>query len=401
MPLDPEEFKEIQSEFKSTLTDLLKERDDKTTDLSEQIDHLKTKSEAEQTDIKGRIDETKSEVDKISETIEKFERKMAKLVHQEQDNSTPGQQLIASDEFKSVVTTDKPMSFSMDIKDITNLGNVTTGVSRNVLVPEHQGGFIQPAEISLRVRSLIPTGQTTSNSVRYYQESGYTNNAGMVPEGGTKPQSEITFSEQTVPVQKIAHKFRLSMEVLDDAPMLRSYIDGRGRYGLNLKEEDQLLRGNGTGVNLKGIIPNSTAFNPATISGYTPATTVDELRVAKLQVRKALYPASGIVINPETWAEIELLKDADDKYLFSMVTTGATPRLWGLPVVQSDGIEPGDFVCGAFSLGTQIWDRMGMRVMLSTEDGNNFSENMVTILFEKRLALEITRPEVLIYKNAA
>src|SRR5690606_4289030 len=99
-----------------------------------------------------------------------------------------------------------------------------------------------------------------------------------------------------------------------------------------------------------------------TLTGYTPTTLVDDIRVAKLQVRKALYPASGVVMNPEDWARIELLKDTQNAYLFSSVTTGATPRLWGLPVVTSDSMPAGSFLVGAFSLGAQIWDRMGMTV---------------------------------------
>lgn len=68
-----------------------------------------------------------------------------------------------------------------------------------------------------------------------------------------------------------------------------------------------------------------------------------------------------------------------------------------MPVVESDSMPAGSFLVGAFSLGAQIWDRMGMTVRASTEDGDNFSENMVTILFEKRLALEVNRPEAFVY----
>lgn len=396
------EAKDIADELRKDLKGLLEERDKKSDDLAEQIDVLKTKSEEDSTDIKTRLDESKSELEKINEKIELQEKKMAKMASSQNEQKSAGEQFIESEGFKSSVTTKQPMSFSMEVKDILNSGNLATGVTRNILVPEQQGGFIDPLNQELRIRNLIPTGQTSSNMIRYYSENVFTNSAGMVAEGGTKPQSEITFSEQTIPVQKMAHKFRLSMEVLDDAPMLRSYIDGRGRYGLNLFEEGQLLTGDyptGSG-NLKGLLPNATAYDNSTITGYTPATIVDDVRVAKLQTRQALLPASGIVMNPTTWAEIELLKDADNNYLYSSVTTGAVPRLWGLPIVVSDSMDDGDFLVGAFSLGAQIWDRMGMTVMASTEDGNNFSENMVTILFEKRLALEITRPAAFVWKNA-
>ena len=386
----------LRDEVKSRFEKL----DTKSEDLGKLIDELKAAASTENGVIKGEIEKLSGDLEKVSDEAAEIQKKFAGLLNPTSAKSI-GQQFIDSDEFKSNATTREAVKIALEIKDVTNAGNIATGVSRSVLTPEQSGGFVAPPEIDLRIRSLIPAGTTSSNSIRSIQETGFTNAAAPVAEGGTKPKSEITFGELIVPVQKIAHKFRASMEVLDDAPMLRSYIDGRGRYGLNLVEEGQLLTGNGTSPNLKGLLPQATAYDNTTITGYTPATLVDDIRVAKLQVRKALYPASGIVLNPEDWAMIELLKDTQGAYLFSVVTTGATPRLWGLPVVLSDSMEPGDFLVGAFSLGAQVWDRMGMTVMVSTEDGDNFSENMVTILFEKRLALEVSRPEAFVFHDAS
>jgi HK97 family phage major capsid protein len=389
----------LAAEMKTALTDVLKTRDDKSTEMGEQLDHLKTKSDEDAIDIKGRLDTSADELKKLNETIDALEKKMARANGPEAAKSL-GQQFIDSEEFKSFDNS-RAGKIQLSAKDILNSGNLATGVTRSVLVPEQQSGFIAPPQIDLRVRNLFATGQTSSNSVRSIKETGFTNSSAPVAEGAAKPQSELTFGESVIPVQKLAHKFRVSMEALDDAPMLRSYIDGRGRYGLDLKEEQQLLSGTGTSPQLKGILTEATTYSATTLAGYTPATLVDNIRVAKLQVRKALYPASGVVMSPDDWAEIELLKDADNRYLFSSVTTGAVPTLWGMPVVTSDSMDKGDFLIGAFSLGAMIWDRMGMTVMASTEDGDNFSENMVTILFEKRLALEVTRPESFVYHNAA
>ncbi|UFS66569.1 phage major capsid protein [Paracoccus denitrificans] len=395
MAFDMDDVREV---FRGELKGMLDERDKKSNDLHEQIEHLKTKSEADAADIKGRIDESAANIDKLSAAIADHEKKMASVLAGGHEKSL-GEQFIGSDEFKAKATTKEPVKISLDLKDVLTSGQIATGVSRSVLIPEQMTGFRAPPEQELRIRSLIPTGTTTSNSIRAIVETGFTNAAAPVAEGALKPKSEITFGEEVIPVQKIAHRFRASMEILDDAPMLRSYIDGRGRYGLLLAEENQLLNGTGVAPQLHGLLPQATAYDNTTLTGYTPATLVDDIRVAKLQVRKALYPASGVVLNPEDWARIELLKDQQDAYLFSSVTTGAAQRLWGLPVVISDAMAPGSFLVGAFSLGAQIWDRMGMTVMASTEDGDNFSENMVTILFEKRLALEVSRPEAFVYQD--
>ncbi|MDO6587336.1 phage major capsid protein [Salipiger sp. 1_MG-2023] len=397
MALDMNEVRDV---FRGELKGALEQRDQKSNELHEQIEHLKTKADADQTDIKGRIDQTHADIEKLTAAITEAEKKFSRAMSTTEVKSI-GQQFIESEAFKNGATTARPTSISFEVKDVLNSGQIATGVSRSVLVPEQQSGMVTPPQQELRIRNLIPSGQTTSNSIRYIRETGFTNSAAPVAEGALKPQSELTFGEVTTPVQKIAHWFRVAMEVLDDAPMMRSYIDGRGRYGLNLVEETQLLTGNGTSPNLDGLLTNATAYDNTTITGYTPANLVDDVRVAKLQVRKALYPASGVVMNPEDWAAIELLKDGDGKYLHSAVTSGASPTLWGLPVVTSDSMAVGDFLVGAFSLGAMIWDRMGMTVMASTEDGDNFRTNKTTILFEKRLALEVARPEAFVWYDAS
>lgn len=390
------DLNEVRDVFRGELKGMLEERDTKSNNLAEQIEHLKTKSDADSTDIKGRLAETTSNIEKISAAIAAHEKKMSSAFASREAKSL-GQQFVESDEFKSRATTQQPCTIMLEMKDILNSGQIATGVSRSVLVPEQQSGMVLPQLVDLRIRSLLPSGTTSSNSIRSIVETGFTNNAAVVAEGGLKPKSELTFGEEIVPVEKIAHRFRVSMEVLDDAPMMRSYIDGRGRYGLSFKEEDYLLNGS---TAADGLLDVASTYVPGTATGYTPATLVDDVRIAKLQVRKALYPASGVIMNPEDWAQIELLKDTQGAYLFSSVTSGAIPTLWGMPVVQSDSMAPGTFLVGAFSLGAQIWDRMGMTVRASTEDGDNFSENMVTILFEKRLALEVNRPEAFVFKPA-
>ena len=55
-----------------------------------------------------------------------------------------------------------------------------------------------------------------------------------------------------------------------------------------------------------------------------------------------------------------------------------------------------EFLCGAFDMGAQIFDRLEIEVLLSTENVDDFEKNMVTIRAEERLALAIYRPEALI-----
>jgi len=178
-------------------------------------------------------------------------------------------------------------------------------------------------------------------------------------------------------------------------PLLQSYIDGRAIYGLKYVEENQILAGNGTGQNLLGLIPQATAFNEALRKDGD--TKIDLLRRAILQVRIAEYRASAIVLNPIDWADMELAKDTTGSYIWVNVQEGGQPRMWRLPVVDTNAMPQGEFMVGAFDMAAQVFDREDANVEVSTEDADNFTKNMVTIRAEERLALAVYRPQSFVH----
>lgn len=286
---------------------------------------------------------------------------------------------------------------TMDRAAITS-ANTTVGAGRSVgtsLIPGARvPGIFGLPERQLTIRDLLLPGQTASNSVEYVKETGYTNSAAMVDETTAKPYSDLTFDMATAPVRTLAHLFKASRQILDDAPALRSYIDARARYGLKFVEENQLLNGSGIGQNILGIVPQATAFAPS----FTPTdvTAIDRLRLAVLQVILAEYPATAFVLNPIDWAKIELTKDAGGNYIIGNPQGSLTPTLWNLPVVSTQAMAAGDFLTGAFSYAAQIFDRMEIEVLLSSENVDDFEKNMFTIRAEERLGLAVYRPEAFV-----
>jgi HK97 family phage major capsid protein len=394
-------FDEVIADLKSEIKSHYENVDKKNKNLAEQIDVFKEKSATKEdlTDIKNRIEEQKAENEKIYDLLDKAEAKMQRGGGGGVPQSL-GDMMIKSGSFDGMTPEARgSWSHTIEAKDITNLGNTQASPNRNVLVPEHNAGFLNPIDQPLSVRGLIPAGQTTSNVIQRTEEDVFTNNAAPVAEGATKPQSDITFKRGQVNVEKISHWIRVSSEVLSDAPMLRSYIDMRLRYGVDFKEEDQILNGNGTSPNLDGMLNtgNFVAYNNLFLTGVTPTDGVDDIRVAKEQVNSSFMTATGVILNHKDWAKIEMLKDGDGKYLHASVTTGLAPRLWGMRVAASHSIAEGKFHVGSYAMGAQIWDRWAMRVMASNEDQDNFVNNKVTILAEKRLALEVFRPNAFVY----
>jgi HK97 family phage major capsid protein len=116
-----------------------------------------------------------------------------------------------------------------------------------------------------------------------------------------------------------------------------------------------------------------------------------------LQAALAELPPDGIVLHPSDWARVELHKDADGNYMFGGPQGATAPRLWGLPVVATQAMTIDKFLVGAFKTAAQIFDRMAIEVLVSSENEDDFVKNMITIRAEHRLALAVYRPTALIY----
>ena len=347
---------------------------------------------------KQTADEAIVAVNEAKARLDELEQKMVAGGSQPEERKSLGQQATEGREDEIKALADRRGRVSMDVKAIiSSLTTVADGSAGDLIVPD-RGPLVAPPQRRMTVRDLLTPGRTSSNAIQYPQETGFTNSADTHTEtGGTaKPQSEIQFDIETSSVTTIAHWVLATRQILDDVPMLQSYIDGRLRYGLAYAEELQLLNGSGTGTDLNGIVTQATAFASSVAVNTALDTKVDVIRVAMLQAALAEFPASGVVLNPIDWAEIELTKTTDGAYLFANPQNVAEPRLWGLPVVATQAMTSGDFLVGAFRLGAQIFDRQDARVEISTEDDQNFRKNLVTILAEERLALAVYRPEAFV-----
>lgn len=384
---------QLAAEIKSSYAAL----DRKTEDMAQVIDQLRATVEAKgnTTDLDNRLAGLQAEVQKAVEAADAIDKKMSRPRGGEAELKSVGRQFSANERAKAFLAEKRGSSGKIEVKAIT-LGN--TSVSDQTVQSLGQAqrvGLVGLPQRNLTIRDLLAQGRTSQSSVEYPRMTGFTNSAATVAEMALKPESNMTFDMETAPVRTIAHWIAASKQVLDDTPMLESLIDTQLLYGLALTEDAQLLLGDGTGQNLHGILPQATAFSATGIpAGST--SFVDRLRWAKLQARKALLPADAVVLNPEDWAKIEMLKDADNRYLFSAFTSGAEQRLWGLRVVESDAIAAGTFLVGAFSTGAQIWDREDANVEVSTDDRDNFVKNALTIRAEERLALTVYRPNAFI-----
>ena len=381
------------------VTDLLDQRDQEIKAFAEKANNEIKEHGTILADTKTVLDGLVKDGLGLQDRLQDIEQKMARrfAANDPTDAKSVGEELSDSEDFKALQTRGRGIA-RIGRKAVTNITSATTGTGGVGvgIQPTRVPGIVADPERQFVIRDLIMPGRTGSNAVEFVQESGFQNMAGIqATEGAPKAQSDISFALKTTNVVTIAHWFRASKQVLSDIPLLQSYINGRAIYGLKYKEEEQILAGNGVGGNMLGLIPQASAFNNALRKAGD--TKIDTLRRAILQVRIAEYRASAIALNPVDWADIELTKDSTGSYIWVNVQEGGAQRLWKLPVVDSNAVPEGEFLVGAMNIAAQIFDREEAAVEVSTEDGDNFRTNMVTIRAEERLAMAVYREESFVH----
>ena len=89
-------------------------------------------------------------------------------------------------------------------------------------------------------------------------------------EGAAAQESDISYALVNEPIRMIAGSIPVTEEQLDDVPTVRALLEGRLTY-LGIRRLDkQLARGDGTGVNIKGLSGRDAAMASASCGRARP-----------------------------------------------------------------------------------------------------------------------------------
>lgn len=251
-----------------------------------------------------------------------------------------------------------------------------------------------PLGLRFAIRDLLVTRPTAAPSIEYLLGKRTGTAAIQAAEGDQKAEMALTFELKQAPVRTIAVWIPASRQALDDNALMADYIDSELLDALQLTEDAQLLKGDGQGVNINGLWTQAVTYSRAVV-GASPS---DTLRRAITQVQLARGVPTGIVINPIGLELLELDKDNEGRYVMSYTVTdedGVT-TVWRVPVVITDALAANEFLVGDFSRAARLYDRQQSNVEIATQHADFFTRNLVAILAEERLALAVTRPDMLV-----
>jgi HK97 family phage major capsid protein len=259
-------------------------------------------------------------------------------------------------------------------------------------VPEtlRTGKLVDKAARPIQVTDLIPSGQTGQAAVVYMEETTLTENAAEIAEAGTYGENAYALTERSETVRKIAAWLPVTDEQLEDVPQVRGYINNRLPMALRRRLDGQIINGSGTPPYLTGILNKASiqTFSRASVSGYKP---VDALYRAMRLIRvTGRANPSGIIINPEDFETIRLMKTNDGAYVWGHPAEAGPERIWGLPIAQSDIITAGHSIVGDFSF-SELAERRGIVVKMTDSHSTYFIEGKQAIRADMRVAFLIYR----------
>jgi len=276
------------------------------------------------------------------------------------------------------------------------------GTAGPFLYPQQLPGIVGINQIPLNVEDFLPSGAATAPVVSYIIESAWTNAADMVLESGAKPTATVeSFQRVNEAITKVAVRWKITDEMLQDQQQVKSWLDNRGVFGVNRKVQQQLLNGSGTLPQLRGL-NNRTGYQTIvvanSINGDTGAwATAILTQITNIRTNGFTEP-NAILVNPLDWAAVQDLKDKNGQYLnggpWGRSYGNNAPNVttfWGLPLVSTLDQPQGTALVGNFS-DAQVWNKQGITVEQTNSNEDDFNNNLVSVRVERRLGLAVYRP---------
>ena len=276
--------------------------------------------------------------------------------------------------------------------------NATPVTSTGLSMPDVTGevrGYL--ALMAPKVADVVGHFPTNGSSVTYIQETSFTNAAASVAEGAAKPEQTFNLAEIAAAVRKVAAWTKMSDELLQDYGRVANFINLKLQAAVLLALDDQILNGNGTAPNQKGIL--QTAGIQTQAKGAD--TALDAIFKGITKVRNpGLFEPDAVVIHPTDYQTLALSKDSAGQYLAGGPFTGAYGNggytfglpIWGKTAVITTVIAQGTALVGAFQIGCEFYDRQRLTVDMTNSDQDDFIKNLLTLRGEIRGANTVPHP---------
>jgi len=354
------------------------------TKFTEKMNELKTSNDNVSKELQTKIDELTNIAKEQGLAMQKFNG-----VGEKEDANTQFKKAYEQnkDAFKAIAEgTGSRFAINLGVTSKASadmsLSNITAATGFLSSFDNEVGRFVRRRPF---LRDIIRVSGVDNAYVEWMDQASADGAVATVAEGAAKPKIDFDLTPRKMPVEVIAGYVTISKQALADYKQMSALINDELRQNVELALDANILTGNGTSPNLKGISSYATAYaNTGFAALVDNANESDLWNIMAAQVAAANGMATHILMHPTDVAKFRSLRKD---------TTGATTYPWwlgenmsfmGMQIVENTGVT----VNTCYVIDANVC-RLAMREDFNVTiglDGNNFTKNQVTILGEMRAA---------------
>lgn len=287
---------------------------------------------------------------------------------------------------ESEARTVKERSVSIDVQ-LKTLFQTSAGWAPESV---RSGRVVLDAQRPVQVTDLFPQIPTSQAAYKYMEETTFTNNAAERAEGGAYGEAALVLTERSATIESVGVWLPVTDEQMEDEPGAAAYVDARLPFMLSQRIDGQLLVGDGSTPNIRGV--NNATSIQTQAKGADPVPDAVHKGITKVRVTGRAMPGA-VVFHPNDWQDIRLLRTADGVYIWGNPSEAGPERIWGLQVVQSDAQTENTAVVGDFANYALLVVRRGIEVLRTNSHASDFVNGKQAIRASVRLASVFLRGE--------
>jgi HK97 family phage major capsid protein len=246
---------------------------------------------------------------------------------------------------------------------------------------------------ALRVADAFPIYPTGNSDIKYMEETTHTNNAAEIAEetNAASPtaygEGAIAMTERSVPIEKVPVWIPVTEEQMEDVAGFGEFINNRLTYMVRNRLDGQLIAGDGSTPNLRGVLNASGIQTQAKGADPTPDAFFKAMTLVRgYTAGTGFAEPSHCFIHPLDWQDIRLLRTADGIYIFGNPTEAGPERLWGVPVIVTAAETQNTGVVGDFTNYAALYVKRGLAIEISNSHGELFVSGVLAIKATMRCA---------------
>lgn len=253
----------------------------------------------------------------------------------------------------------------------------------------------------LRIVDLFAKGTMGGQVLKYPVYGKLEGKPGVTEEGKAAAHTHFpdpTWESDTL--HSITDIWEVTDDMIDDLPYVVSEINDHNQYEFDLVKETEIWTGDGSGVNVKGLLARIPSDSVIAATDTKPLE--DRIFAAVAMIKSNVnFAADGLVISPEDYMTLRLKRDKNGQYYgggFFLPPYSGTGTLviqqtpWGLPTVVTPSQAKGNCVVGAFYRGGKVLSNGARTLKVSDSHKENFASGITAFRLKERCTLQVKYP---------